>query len=160
VSADVVVADSSPLILLARTGHLDLLRKLYERVIVPTAVWHEVTGSTSAPGAVEVISSKWIIVQDAPTPSADIATEVDDGEAEAISLALSMPACLLLVDDLAARELARARHVRVIGTLGVLRDAKAAGLTGPLRPLIEKLRANEFRVSEELVEAFCRAVGE
>lgn len=37
-----LVADSGPLIGLAKIGRLDLLRKLARQVVVPAAVWHEV----------------------------------------------------------------------------------------------------------------------
>jgi predicted nucleic acid-binding protein len=39
----VVISDASPLIHLASLGRLPLLRSLYQQVIVPTAVWTEVT---------------------------------------------------------------------------------------------------------------------
>ena len=47
----IIVADSGPLIGLARIDQLELLRRLAERVVVPGEVWREVTGNLSAPGA-------------------------------------------------------------------------------------------------------------
>ena len=38
-----LVADSGPLIAFARMGRLDVLRGLASRLIVPPAVWREVT---------------------------------------------------------------------------------------------------------------------
>jgi predicted nucleic acid-binding protein len=37
----IVVADASPLIALSRVGRLALLQKLYGRIYVPVAVWHD-----------------------------------------------------------------------------------------------------------------------
>jgi len=61
-----VLSDSSTLIHLAAIGRLALLRKFYERITVPTAVWREVVeqGGGRA-GAVEVEQARregWIEV--------------------------------------------------------------------------------------------------
>lgn len=56
-SEALVVADSGPLIALAVVGKLDLLHKLYSRVIVPGAVWKEVVIDSSLPGASEILAA-------------------------------------------------------------------------------------------------------
>jgi len=38
----IVVCDASALINLVRIGELDLLRKIYGKITIPDAVWHEV----------------------------------------------------------------------------------------------------------------------
>lgn len=64
-----VIADSGPLIALARIGQLDLLPKLYERIIIPVGVWEEVTVTDpEAPGAAVVRAVTWLEVQTAPAP--------------------------------------------------------------------------------------------
>lgn len=60
----IVVSDASPLISLAVIGHLELLKHLYERVLIPEAVYHELTGSDAElPGASAVRTLEWIISQ-------------------------------------------------------------------------------------------------
>ena len=50
-----IVGDSSPLIALAIIGQLELLPRLYQRVMVPTMVWEEVTvHGAGLPGALAV----------------------------------------------------------------------------------------------------------
>ncbi len=58
----VVVADSGPLIALSRIQALDLLPQLFGNVLVPVAVWNEVTQGTAAhrSGAAEVRAAAWI----------------------------------------------------------------------------------------------------
>jgi predicted nucleic acid-binding protein len=63
-SEELIIADSSPLIGLARIGQLGLLPKLAKRVIAPAAVHAEVTlARANAPGAAEVAAQAWIEVQ-------------------------------------------------------------------------------------------------
>ena len=53
----IVLADSSPLITLARAGHFELLREFYGEVIVSSEVHHEVTvAGAGLPGAEELQS--------------------------------------------------------------------------------------------------------
>jgi uncharacterized protein len=60
----VVIADSSPLIGLARIGQLDILRALAARVLMPPAVRDEViVHSRDAPGAATVRQATWIQVE-------------------------------------------------------------------------------------------------
>jgi predicted nucleic acid-binding protein len=85
----VVVADSSPLIALARIEQLGLLPSLYERVTVPEAVWQEVTrgASEQRAGAADVQRAAWIDVQRVdPRDIEAHALLVDRGEAEAMAL--------------------------------------------------------------------------
>jgi hypothetical protein len=69
-SEEAIIADSSPLIGLAKMGQLDLLPLLAGRIIVPAAVWSEVVNpAISAPGAREVAACKWFEIV-APDPAA------------------------------------------------------------------------------------------
>ena len=54
----IVVSDSSPLIALARIGRLNLLASLYERIVIPTEVHHEVAVvGRGLPGSEQVRSA-------------------------------------------------------------------------------------------------------
>jgi len=50
--------------------------------------------------------------------------------------------------------------VSVTGTLGVLVTAKKKGHIRALRPIIEKIRKTNFRVSEDLTERVLKKVDE
>jgi predicted nucleic acid-binding protein len=55
-----VVTNSGPLIALASVGQLDVLRALYLSVLVPEAVWREVTEAGAGwPGARELMAASW-----------------------------------------------------------------------------------------------------
>ena len=64
------VSNSSPLILYARIGRLELLKALFGEILIPPAVWHEVvTGGTGRNGEREVRQSDWIRQRSLPTMS-------------------------------------------------------------------------------------------
>ena len=96
----IVVSDSSPLITLARARHLDLLRDLFEQVIIPHEVQAEVTvAGAGLPGAAEVQSADWIQVRpNVSEPAKALVTAcvgLGAGEQNAILLASTISADLL-----------------------------------------------------------------
>jgi uncharacterized protein len=62
------IADSGPLICLARINQLELLPRLFSKILVPPEVWNEVTvRGQGHPGAYEVSQATWLTIQ-APDP--------------------------------------------------------------------------------------------
>jgi predicted nucleic acid-binding protein len=90
------VSDSSPLIHLAKIEALELISRLYSRILIPPAVWQEVVEeSDGRPGALEVrraVAAGWMLKQAAENKALVIALRqtLDNGEAEAIALATEL----------------------------------------------------------------------
>lgn len=83
----IVVSNTSPITNLAAINQLNLLQQLYSHIIIPEAVYHELTNvGTIVPGSTEVQTFKWIQVQPITNRSTVISLqlELDEGEAEAI----------------------------------------------------------------------------
>jgi uncharacterized protein len=159
---EVVVADSGPLIALALGRCLHLLRDLYGKVLVPDAVWREVTeAGQGKAGAAEIAAAPWLIrTQLGRTPDALLGAELGPGEAEAISLAADRNA-LLIVDERQARRIAEIAYgLRVRGTVGTVVLAKRQRLVDEVRPLLERMRAGGYYLSDALTDAACASVGE
>jgi hypothetical protein len=90
-----------------------------------------------------------------------VGMELDRGETEAIVLARQQDVSLILLDDKAARRVARRLSLRVLGTVGVLLWATRAGIIDELRVHLDKLRTvGRFRLSQSVYEAALAAVGE
>jgi len=91
----IVVSNTSPLIALSNIGELDLLRFLFERIIIPRGVAEEF-GET-LPDWIEVRDVQNRIVVDL------MRERLHKGEAEAIALAIELNADLVIIDDKSAR---------------------------------------------------------
>jgi len=144
------VADSTCLIVLERIRRLELLRGLFEPLVIPPSVQEEFGRAVD-----------WLIVQ-APSDLRLIRVlrlVVDDGEAEAIALALEK-GWQRIVDDRKARSWAKQLGIRIIGTAGVLIRAKQAGLIPSVKPLLEAMQQEGFRMDPVLMAEVLRLAGE
>lgn len=154
-----VVADSSPLVYFSRVGVLHVLAALFDDVVVPRAVWHEaVERRPSAPGIDVLRQASWIRVVDDPSPPRDLG--LDPGETAAILVAESRHADLLLIDERVGRKVAQERGLTVRGTLGVLVQARQADVLPALKPVLDALVAEGFRIAPALVREALAHVGE
>lgn len=162
----VVVADSSPLVYLARLGRLELLRLLYSEVLIPDAVWREVAVEgrefTEGRALLAAASAGWVRVEScAPAAEEEPSLQrLDDGEREAITLAIRLRA-LLIIDEAEGRAAATKLGVKLTGTLGVLVQATRRGLVPRLQTELDRLMVEtNFRCADELIADALKAVGE
>ena len=81
-----------------------------------------------------------------------VSDDLELGERAAIALAETMHADLLLIDEAAGRAEAKRRHLRVTGTLGVLRSGAEQGLVN-VPDLLERLRTTSFYLDQTLLKA-------
>ena len=94
-----VVADTGPICYLALIEAADILARLYDRVVLPSAVLAELT-HPNAPAAVKAWASRlpaWVEVRRAT--HVDAGSVLGPGEAEAIALAQELKADSLLLDE-------------------------------------------------------------
>ncbi len=150
----IVVCNTSPIMNLAAIAKLDLLRSIYGEIIIPQAVYDELTSLPySVPGGAEVQTLDWINVRPVLKQSkvSVFRQDVDFGEAEAIALALELAADRLLIDDAAGRAIALREGLKSTGVLGILLIAKQRGLVDSVRsPLDDLIKQAGFWVSDEL----------
>jgi len=119
------VADSSPLIILARLGCIDLLNKIFSNLYISTEVHHEVVvAGAGLPGASEVENAEWIEVKKLQNQADLLAAQqkygLGLGELSTILLAKEIHATAALLDDYNARKLAKAEGLHVRGSVGLL----------------------------------------
>ncbi len=93
-------------------------------------------------------------------PEQIIAWDLGAGESSVIALASSLSASICVLDDLAARNCAEVFQLPVIGTLGVLLNAKAAGIIPRLQPEIDRLVAVGSMLAPSVIHKALTLAGE
>lgn len=152
----VVVADTSPVNYLILIDCVDLLHRLYVRILIPVEVLTELVATGAPPEVAAWIRNRpdWLEVRSAPVDVSVQLTsaeaELDAGELAAISLALIEPESLLLIDEATGRSVASQLGVANTGTLGVLLAAAKEGLVD-LTTSLDKLQKTNFRISQSLI---------
>jgi predicted nucleic acid-binding protein len=139
------VSNASPLIALHQIGRLELIQSLFSEIAVPRAVAREIAPSVGSP-------PWWIRVHAAPKAQ-ELALsrfKLDPGEREAIALALHESTSLIVLDDLSARITAERLGLNVIGTVGLLLQARRRGLIGSFRTELDALMETGFYISRPL----------
>jgi predicted nucleic acid-binding protein len=142
-----VISNTSPLNYLILTGYDHVLPALFASVVIPEAVARELSSDRAPPVVLQWMSSlpAWISVRSIPTLPADLHS-LDQGEAEAIALAVATGAELVLLDERRGRRAARERQLNVAGTIGVLDAAATRGLIR-FSDALDALVRTSFRIS-------------
>ncbi len=156
------ICNTSPLQYLHQLGALHVLPALAKRITVPASVEEELgVGLRLGLSLPDLGSLHWITVR---RPSSSIAlplvTDLGPGEREVLALALETPDSVCVLDDALARQVAKTLQLRVTGTLGVLIDARRAGIISSVRPLLDRLHGLGFPLSAHTRTAVLELAGE
>ncbi|MEX2603218.1 MAG: DUF3368 domain-containing protein [Gracilimonas sp.] len=148
---NVIVSDTSCLILFYKIEELNLLKKLFGKIHITYTVQKEF--NQPIPDWIEVVE-----------PTKDLhkglSSYLDKGEATAIALAAEYKNSLLIIDEAKGRKAAKELGFSITGSLGVLVAAKNKGYIKTVKPLIEKIQKTNFRISKELIEQVLNKVNE
>ncbi|MDB9475917.1 DUF3368 domain-containing protein [Dolichospermum circinale] len=160
----IVVSNTSPITNLAAIEQIELLQKLYKTIIIPQAVYDEMANlGYEVPGTKEVKTLAWIQTQPVnnSTLVAELKTEIDPGEAEAIALALEIKADRLIIDDYKGRVVATRLGLKVTGILGVLLVVKQRRLIENIKPVVNDLiNIAGFHINPRLYTNILQTAGE
>ena len=139
----IIISDTSCLIALSKIDKLDLLKNLYNEIIITSDVYKEFGGSL--PG--------WIIITEVKDKQKqrDLEERLDKGEASSIALALEVDNSTLIIDEIKGRKIAQSFNLDIIGTIGIILLADKKGLITDVTSLILRLVNKGFRLSDKLI---------
>jgi predicted nucleic acid-binding protein len=150
----IVVSNTSPITSLAAIGYLNLLHDIYGTIIIPVAVYEEMTGlGYSVPGTIEVQTLSWIEKRELENRLLleELQKELHRRESETIALAISSNADRVIIDENPGRKKAISLGLNAIGILGILLIAKRRRLIPTIQPLMDDLIFKAgFRVNQIL----------
>jgi predicted nucleic acid-binding protein len=158
-----LIVNASPLIFLHRVGGLSWLRRSCTgNLLVPGAVMRELAAGWDGP---EIIASLGVddgIVEltDTAVPSVIAAWDLGAGETQVISHGLLLSDRAVVLDDAAARQCARSLGMDVVGTLGIVLNARRSNWIPAARPVIERLVHEGLYLNTSLVTEALGEVGE
>lgn len=157
-----VVCDTSPLQYLYQLDLLDILPALASRVFVPPAVREELSVGRSLGLRVPAIEDlTWVTVRQPVSHQAlPLIYDLGPGETEVLLLSLESRGAIAILDDALARRVAGILEIPLTGTLGLLIDAKKAGLIPTISPLLDALQALRFRMSPSTRSVVLELAGE
>lgn len=160
----IIVSDASPLILFARTGLLPLLKGLFGEILIPEEVYQEVViQGRGKPGSEEVEQAAWIRVlkvEDRKRIKGYQRWGISSKDAAVIALAQERGADFVIIDEKKARDIARVADLRVIGSGGILLEAKRQGRIETVKEPLDLLLRKGARISKALYEGILDRAGE
>lgn len=160
-TSSLLVADTGPLLGLARIGFLPVLAKLFASICVTTSVLNECLAKYEHPDAVAIrqaINDGYLqLVEDLPVRASLL--KLDRGEQTAIEYALTHHAAVL-IDEKSGREAANAHGVKFIGAVGVLLLAKECGYLDQVKPKVIALVESSYFLNEALIANVVELAGE
>ncbi len=142
--SDIIIVDTSCLIILGKIGEFGLLGKFGKKVHVTPIIQKEYGKKLP----------NWIFI----TKPGNIhymqilEMDLDEGEASAIALSLELNNPILIIDDLKGRKIAAKLRLKYSGTFGLILKAKQLGIIESVKPIIDKITNTNFRFSKELLE--------
>ncbi|MFM6529375.1 MAG: DUF3368 domain-containing protein [Dolichospermum sp.] len=149
----IIVSDTTPISELAKVNHLNLLPKLFGKVVIPQGVFDELqVGEHPAAQLVQNLSWLEVVTVDNQQLVRELqqSFKLDLGESEAIALAEEISASGLLIDERAARKVAMAQKLPLIGTVGILLLAKRRGLLDSVKDVLDEMQEQGMRISDRL----------
>lgn len=148
----IVVSDTTPINYLILIDQIDLLKKLYGRLIVPESVFEEMQRSQTPEKVRQWIGGHpgWIEMR--KTSLLNPVLDLGAGERDTILLAQELRADLILMDDRKGRQAAIKRGLAVSGTLAVLVTAAKSDLVD-LPTAIRQLLQTSFRAPADLIQS-------
>ncbi|MBN2382666.1 hypothetical protein JXQ70_07275 [bacterium] len=150
---DQIISNASPLIILARADLLTALSKQFDKVLIPQGVYEEIcAGPDDDPMKIQIDSCDWLerITFDPPlSPLAYL--NLGKGESEVIEYARLHEGSGVILDDKAARRVAKSLDIPLFGTLSITARAVRLGIFKSFDECLEKLKDSGLYLDAQII---------
>ena len=121
----IIISDTTPIISLIKINRLDLLEELFGEVLIPDAVFRELTTNVTFKEEADIVkSSEFIKVSSIQNRKSleilQAASGLDAGESEAIILDDELKSDVLIIDERRGRKVAQNLGIAITGTIDIL----------------------------------------
>ena len=156
-----VVSNTTPILSFIKLNRLDILKKIYEKILIPEAVFNEIREGKSK-YYTDISKESWIEILKVENRKilSQLEKKLDKGEAEAIALSLELSADLLLIDEKLGRKIAEEKGIKITGTIGILIKAKKQGIIKEVKPFIYELIEKGNYYKESFIKLILQHTGE
>lgn len=160
----IIVSNTTPLIAFSSLQKFDLLKKLFGKIYIAEAVFHEATIAKKEKDNLvfDIFQADWVQtvkVKDRLAVEV-LLDELDLGEAETIVLAKEINADWILMDEKKGRRKLTQLGLAKIGTIGLLLKAKEIGLLTEIKPEINKLIETSFNLRDSVIHTILKQANE
>jgi predicted nucleic acid-binding protein len=151
-NSEIIISDTSCLILLSKIDELNLLNKLSDKVFITSTIQQEFSKELPS----------WIKIKEPNDNHYQkiLEMDLDKGESSAIALSLDMDNPIIIIDDFKGRRIAERLNLRYSGTFGLILKAKQLGIIQSVKPILLKVKKTNFRFSEKLFKLILEQAGE
>ncbi len=150
----IIIADTTPIHYLRLIGKVEILEKLFGRLIIPQAVFDELHRDSTPQPVKDWIDSQpsWVELKRPLHELDDLSKSLGKGERQAIALAVELKADALLLDDKRAKNEARRRNIPVITLLNTLETAAERGWLDLPDAIVRLRQTNFYLPAEHVIE--------
>lgn len=154
-----IISDTTPIISLIKINRLDLLEKLFEEVLIPEAVYRELTTNALFENEAKIVKSSSFLKTSSVQNRKSLqllqaVSGLDDGESEAIILADELKSDVLIMDERKGRKVAEKLGIKITGTVGVLLQSYSENMisSDEIKTYLDQLKNSNIRLSESLIQ--------
>ncbi len=155
----IVISDTTPIIALIKINRIDLLEKLFDEVLIPEAVFDELTTNSLFANETAIVKSSTFLKKTSVQNKKSLqilqaASGLDDGESQAIILADELKSDALIIDEKKGRKVAQQLGITITGTIGILIQAHNEGMisSDEIKQYLEQLKNSNIRLSDSLIQ--------
>lgn len=154
-----IIANSSPIILSSKIDFFPVLKKIYQRIIIPEGVYSEIT-SKSDSQIERILEDQFLQVKTAQNIEKinSLSRFLGRGEIECIVLSEEIKADTLIIDDKKGRYYAESSGIKTIGIVGLIIKAYRSHLIDDFSQWLNRLKEAGFWIKKEFLEEIIRTV--